>query len=447
MKIAIYHGFEKIHYEMLLYIIDYFTNINNNIEATYYLNKSNVIMNIDVYDEWTTFYNKMNNIINFKHINNFNPNNYDYILLLTDDDYSFNYHWFLKYKNKIISIKHCHLNRTPPVFLNINTRYIFDQPKNKWVLPVYNGISKIYKFNLIAKSNKIKVVSIGKVFPPSYIYLYNIFENIDDIEFNFISLSHDYLNNYDYNKLKYPNINIHLDTKLEDLFNFIYEASYVFISDITTPNNDDINLNHRIAYVIQSGLFLSISNGCSIIMPSKYNRYYGLKNVITYDSNLPIDDIINDKSKIKLEPITPIKLNKLYMELYELINHRNTTFNNIFNNNIFVYITFNEEHINTYSDIKERYLISDIFYNKNINVIDNINFIFRINTKILFLFNYDSLIKERLMLLNTRQYPDIIIIIINTDDYNMFIKELNTYYDKSSYIDYINNQLIIIPHK
>jgi hypothetical protein len=359
-------------------------------------------MNMNVYDEWTKFYNKMNNNINFKHINNFNPNNYDYILLLTDDDFSFNQEWFLKYKDKIISIKHCNLDRTPPVYLNINTRYIFDQPNSKWILPVYNGISKIDKFNLIAKSNKIKVVSIGKVFPPSYIYLYNIFENINDIEFNIISLSHEYLNNYDYNKLKYPNINIHLDAKLEDLFNFIYEASYVFVSDITTSNNDDIYSNHRIAYVIQSGLFLTISNGCSIIMPSKYNKYYGLKNVITYDPNLPIDDIVVDKNKIKLEPITPIKLNKLYMELYELINHRNITFNNSFNNNnksVYlpsVYITFNEEYININIEIKEKYLISpDIFYNKNINVIDNINFIFRINTKILFLFNYDSLIKER----------------------------------------------------
>jgi hypothetical protein len=136
------------------------------------------------------------------------------------------------------------------------------------------------------------------------------------------------------------------------------------------------------------------------------------------------------------------------MELHELINHRNTTFNNIFDKNILVYITFDEEHINRNIDLKERYWISpNIFYNKYINTIDNINFIFKINTKILFLFNYDDKTRERLIILSLRQYPDIIIIVINNDDYNIFIKEINEYYDKSSYIEYINNQLIIMPHK
>jgi len=468
MKIAVYHGLLLIHYEMLLYLIDYFKTINDNITINYYLKKKFVeVSGVNIYNGWVLQYMKINKNINIKLIYDFNPENYDLIYLITDDDNTFKDEWFINHGNKIISIKHCHIDRTHPVYLSINTRYIFDQPGNKWVIPVYNGISKNDKFDLISKSNKIKVLSVGKVFPLSYTYLYNIFENIDDIEFNIVTLSFDSIKKFDFKKLEHPNINIHINIYVEKFINLLKESSYVIICDIDNNyvdnmNNDNDNnkkfnididnykQNHRISYVIQSGLHLGISHGCKLLLPSRYNKYYGLRDAITYNERASPDIIDDNNNKIKLEKITIESLNNTYTQLYELINHRNITFDNIINNKNLprVFITFNEEYINSHTNFRERYWITNIFYNSNIETFNNIQFIYRINAPILFVFKYeDESFINTIILLNIRQHPDIIIIYVDNDNYSNLIKNLHDYYTKMAYIDYNNNKLTIVPHK
>jgi hypothetical protein len=78
MKIAIHQGFD-FHYEMLGYILEYF--ISSKIDVDIYCpenNKSN---------EWKNFYqNIFKAKISFINPLNMNPDNYDLIFLLTDDN-------------------------------------------------------------------------------------------------------------------------------------------------------------------------------------------------------------------------------------------------------------------------------------------------------------------------------------------------------------------------
>ena len=467
MKIAIYHGFLVIHYEMIPYLIDYFKYMSSKITINYYVNdlqqyySGGKFTNIEItaiYNQWISHYKQLDNDINISSITTFNPKEYDLIYLVTDDDESFLKDWFIDYSDKIVSIKHCQLDRTPPVYENVNTRYIFNKIESKWVLPIYNAITKYDKYNLINKSNKIKVLCIGKILPESYIYLLNIFDNFDDIEFNIVTLSYSYIYNYDMNKLKHPNINIYIDLNVDDMLTLLKESSYIMIFQIY--NCVDNSNYDRLCYITQSGIHLGLSYNCKLILPSEYNKYYSLQDAVLYNQNVSASIFeFNNNKKIKLEKITPDILCKTYNQMYELINHRNVVFDkiiinknkNIYNNSPKVYITFDEDFINNNAlngnIFREKYWITDTFYNNNIETINNINFIYKINEPVLFIFKYNDNLKDRLMLLNNRQYCDFIIIYMSVDEYNMSKNEITNYYTKMPYIEYNDTRLIIISHK
>ena len=87
MKIAIYHGFKIIHFEMLGYLIEYFLKSKINIDI--------YADNININDlEWNEYYDKAFNInMNWIDCKIFNHEQYNYIILLTDDDFSFKEEW------------------------------------------------------------------------------------------------------------------------------------------------------------------------------------------------------------------------------------------------------------------------------------------------------------------------------------------------------------------
>ena len=149
MRIAIYHGFTIIHYEMLGYLIEYF--LKSKIEINIYADLS-LINDL----EWYEYYNKLFNIeMKWYKCNTFNPNNYDYIILLTDDDYSFKEEWINK--EKLIIIDHsAYIRRANDNALaRIGTRFFSNRPLCQWALPCYNGISKINKIKYLEKEDKI----------------------------------------------------------------------------------------------------------------------------------------------------------------------------------------------------------------------------------------------------------------------------------------------------
>jgi len=310
MRIAVYHGLEYIHYEMLGYLIEYIKNM--------YMLKFNIyakIINGGI--DWLNYYNDNFNInMSWKNPDLFNPNNYDYIILLTDDDMTFTNDWLKKYNNKIIMINHFHKNRRILTKYSVGTRFFVSNPSQKWALPSYIGINKNDKLKTL--TNKIIVSCIGiQNRPPSTLFLRDLFINFDEIEFNIIAryIPHKYNSN---------NIYTYTNPPPQIMFNIIKKSHYILCIDI--PHNINSKSNS-----ISGSIPLSFSYGCNLILPEIWQKYYNFKSSISY-----LDNHVQNNGQSKLTLSKNINLDNIYNELYELINHRNNVFNNILIDNLWI---------------------------------------------------------------------------------------------------------------
>ena len=300
MKIAIYHGLKMIHNEMLGYLIEYFIYSNKDIDI---YADSVYILNL----EWNEYYNKLFNINKqWLACNTFNPHNYDYIILVTDDDYSFLDEWFIK--DKVIIIDHsAHIRRFSNNILNrIGTRYFNMRPTCLWALPCYNGISKSNKIEYLKKTDNINVMCIGiQNRPPSILFLKKLFLNFDNINFHIISRN--------INELLYKdftNIKTYLFCPTKIMFELVKKAHYILCID--NPYNSE-----PIENSMSGAIPISFSYGCNLIIPKTWQTNYKFKSIIEY----------NEYTRLTLQQNIP--LNLIYDELNNLICHKNKVFDNI----------------------------------------------------------------------------------------------------------------------
>lgn len=112
--------------------------------------------------------NWYNNVFNIKNIwnniNNFHHKTYDYIFLVTDDDYNFKKKYALKIgKEKIITLVHSGHRNNPLSYKELNTRFLSNRPYQDWIFPCYSVIKPILKRQLM--KDKINVVCIGQNMP------------------------------------------------------------------------------------------------------------------------------------------------------------------------------------------------------------------------------------------------------------------------------------------
>jgi GR25 family glycosyltransferase involved in LPS biosynthesis len=287
MNIAIYNGF-YFHFEMFGYIIDY-------------CNKKNI--KLDIYTPleidlgWIKFYTDhliKNNKINFIDVKSFPPmNDYDKIILTTDDDTSISDQIIT---DKYICIDH-YINLRRPVVLNhISTRYFPKRPNLDWIIPVYRLINIDEKIK-ITRNN---VICIGRSCPQNIESFKNKFDNFDNTNFIFIDR---HLHNFQYIYEGYKNITClnRLDTS--DMIDLLKNSSYILI---TEENQDHIDKS------MSASIPLAFSCMCNLIMPEKMNEHYNFKSVITYSKKITLTE-----PNFKL-------INK---ELDELLNRRDTIFN------------------------------------------------------------------------------------------------------------------------
>ena len=305
MKIAIYHGFEIIHFEMLGYLIEYFIKSKINIDI--YADSININ---DL--EWNEYYDKAFNInMNWIDCNIFNHEQYNYIILLTDDDYSFKEEWLIKYgKDKVIIIDHsAHIRRAEGnVLARIGTRFFSNRPSCLWALPCYNGINKKNKIDYLNKLNNINVTCIGiQNRPPSVFFLTNLFSNFEDITFHIIS------RNIEEIYTGYDNIKTYLYCPTKIMFEIVKISHYILCID--NPINSE-----PIANSMSGAIPISFSYGCNLIIPETWQKHYNFKSIIEYKEN----------SKITLSKNIP--LDSIYDELYYLISHKNKVFDKIIKN-------------------------------------------------------------------------------------------------------------------
>ena len=307
MSIAIYHGFSTFHYEMLGYLIDYFitTKISINIYS------HNNIISLD----WKEQYQKIFNVqINFLNPQDFNPDNYKLIILVTDDDNSFTNLWIEEHYHKIICIDHnSHLRRSNKMY-HLATRFFYERPSCDWALPCYQIINKINKQKLLNDNNKIHVLCIGQPnIPPSTFFLSSLFENFNEIDFHIISRQISQIYDDCTNIYKYENCST------TTMFQLLQKAQYI----LCVTEGDHINKS------MSGAVPLSFNFGCQLIIPKSWQYYYKFSSAISYTS----------LSKLKLTK--DIQLEPIYNELYYFISRRNHLFDiqiqkrfNIIQNNI-----------------------------------------------------------------------------------------------------------------
>jgi hypothetical protein len=423
MKLAIYHGFESIHYEMLGYFIEYILHTKVDIDIY-----SHILL------DWKEYYEDLFNIkLHWNNPNLFNPELYDLIFLLTDDDYSFKNEWLEKYgTSKVISIDHCGTIRRGNMLDRISTRSFARRPTCKWALPCYYGISKSDK-KLLLDNDKIKVTCIGtQNMPPSIEFLRKLFSNFDEIEFHIIGRYIPY--KYDSDNIKVYNM---CPTKL--MHDIIKKSHYIFC--IENPNN-----YYPIADSMSGSIPLSFGYGCQLILPSNWQKYYNFKSTVQYENTL-----INS---ITLPFNTDLDL--IYQEQYELISHRNRMIDSCIKIKfpMFNYIYYNT---NTIVDIiKDLNLCKPfIFAENNTNIGITLKSYFRelhndlienlsnkINESTLFYLDISDNLINNISMLGTRKYIDIIM--INNCDYN---DDIIKSYSRQCHHYIYDNKFIIYPQK
>ena len=418
MKIAIYHGLNLFHFEMLGYIIDYLINNKFNFDIYSFNNK-----------EWELLYNKIFNI-NKEWLNPYSINihNYDYIFLITDDDASLTHKINDTNYNKIICINHYDIIRNNNnIYEYINTRFFYNSIITNWALPCYNYISKKEKYNLLI-NKKINIACIGvHNIPKSEEYLKKLFDNFFDINFHLIVR----YTNFKINK--YNNIKLYININTVDMINLVKTCNYILC----------FNNSYDLIYRCMSGCIpLSFTLGCRLIIPDIWNKYYKFKSCITYKDKIITDNNLD-------------YLNDLYDEQLNLINHRNTIFNDIINKNLINFYNniLKIKKINIIINIGYN-ISNEIFIQKNIfkNIygleLNNDNYTYNQykNDKNIFIYNLNN-INLLFDIINNMNYSLLFNFINNNNNFDNFDIIINNIFYKRKNKDFIifniNNKLNI----
>jgi len=304
MKIAIYHGFYNLHFEMLGYVFEYFKTNNMLLEIDIYC-----YINIFSY-EWWSFYNKIFNV----KLKWYNPalyysqsivELYNYVFLMTDDDYSLQINE--KIDTKIISIEHIDYTRNNNAFIRIGTRFFVNRPNLNWAIPCFKAINQNDKLLLLQNQNKINVLIVGKNQPKSIKDLIDLFKNYNDINFHLVN--RELLSDFDNN----DNIFLYNDCLTSIMLDLFSKSHYVLCFDKE-------NINHYIKQAISGAIHLGFTFGCKLILPESWNFFYNFKSSLSYSFN---------KDPLTLTQDTNLDL--IFNEQLELINHRNLVFDKALN--------------------------------------------------------------------------------------------------------------------
>lgn len=321
MKIAVYHGFEKIHHEMLGYLIDYFLYSPITVDWYAHESKSSV--------EWFAIYKDIfKKDIKWLSPFTFDEKKYDLIILLTDDDTLFDTIHPNGYdKSKIISINHSNINKRNEVFDCIQTRFTTKFPNRKWALPCYRAINLQTKKELLDKNQRLSVVCIGlNNVPASPIILKNLFINFDDIDFHVVSriIKGSYICNGIRDDGSYGMVGLKLFDNLDGHSNIMtYEmCSTDKIIELLKSANYVLCLYNpfNTGYInssITASIPLAFNYLCKLLIPSVWQEHYNFKSCISYTDTdkILLGNTINDLHSIEKEQV-------------DLVSHRNTTLDN-----------------------------------------------------------------------------------------------------------------------
>lgn len=304
MKIAIFNGF-CFHYETFGVFL-YYCKLKGH-SVTLYTEHSWAY-------NWFGFYNRyFDNFFVMKHFGEFLEkefNEYDVIILPTDDDFTFK-DKFLSLPNadnKILTYDHEYYNRRPQIKYHVATRpytkHFCDLP---YVYNVYPVVSKEDKLKTLQDQKEINITLIGG-------YAEDLVENMNKIKVNndISNIKIHFVNrnpNDAYTKLLNDtgfSVEFHYSMDALDMFDLLKRSQYVLL----------VGLQHKFTSCSGS-VGLSFATGCTMLMTREYNQEYNFKSVVYFDDMPVLQTVPN--------------LDIVYDEQQEIISHNFETLDSFFN--------------------------------------------------------------------------------------------------------------------
>ena len=291
MKFCIFNSLPQ-HHEMFAYVLDYFKSSNKPIDV--YTNKTNDY-------GWLKFYEKKFSVISWFPISFFNPDAYDYVFLLTDDDRGYQPFW--NDKTRVIVVEHDGKRKLDyRSYFTIQTRQfkLRNPPSdpNTWVLPIWNN--EFYE-----KFDKLTVLSIGNA--SNKINLPALFKNFSDIQFILVD------RHMDTGALPaQPNVTRYNSLEASRLVEFAAKAHYIVFWPTTAFSQEHMHNS-------MSGSFpLAYSVGTHLLIPESFIEPLGL------------DGIVGIEGSIHLEKPDEALYSRFLVQRTDLLKRRDTLFNSLF---------------------------------------------------------------------------------------------------------------------
>uniref|UniRef100_A0A6C0DJX3 Methyltransferase FkbM domain-containing protein n=1 Tax=viral metagenome TaxID=1070528 RepID=A0A6C0DJX3_9ZZZZ len=248
------------HYEMFAHVLDYCKY--KGLQIDIYTNK-------DLQHGWLDYYQETYNIITWYPVSFFNPDAYDYIFLLTDDDRGFDPYW--NTSSKVIITEHDGKRELPVnAYRKHQTRKfnLRNPPSDPgtWMMPVWEN-------TLFEKYEKLTVLSVGNA--TNGINLNTLFTNVSDIDFILVDRDMD-TSNLQENVRKYNK----LDASL--LIEYASKSHYILFWPTT-----EFSMNHK-EHSASGSFTLGYSVGTPILVPESFLKPLDLKGLVGICENSPI---------------------------------------------------------------------------------------------------------------------------------------------------------------
>lgn len=265
-KVAIYNGF-PFHYEMIGYLLYYCLDKNMDVVVYCCLDKSNG------YNELFKEIFEKNNF-EYRCISLFDSEKeqYDFYILVTDDDFSFKTD-DENINNKTIRIDHVNLIRRPEINKCIATRPFFNGLVRPWALPCYPLISLNNKLDIVKNNNKNEThvlilgndhkyhtTIINRLYSEHPIFLHAVSREMDESKFS--------------NLNENITLKIYKDINTSELFRIAVNCDYL-LTDCTNIDYENRKMSGSIP--------LSFSILLPLIISKQTNSHYQFENVIEFD--------------------------------------------------------------------------------------------------------------------------------------------------------------------
>ena len=287
MKLLLLNGC-IFHHELFAYMLEFADYIHATID---------ILTNTEAEMGWLSYLQKK--YTNCNYVQTYDPNNYDIIILLTDDDPFFSSKEFIEpIKHKLLCIDHYYQIRNPYPIHRVCTRPFYNDPR-PYAYHTYSAISPEEKQKALSKT-EIHIACIGDRHYPTSAKLKSLFPNSNNIHFHII-------NRQLYEKCPDPNYHYYIQCSAEELFNIVKQCHYTF------TYYEEPYLTKQIPCFLP----YSYSCGCQLILPASYKVHYQLTSPIYYEKEITL-------------PIFPA-IEKVFTERTSIIQHRNDVLSKMVN--------------------------------------------------------------------------------------------------------------------